>query len=327
MGKEYKHCPCGSKGLYKDCCQPFHEGALAPNPTALMRSRYSAYALNLPKYIIATTHPASPHYKEDHKKWIRQLAEFSLNSKFLGVDIISSHDNERVGVVLFTARLMQRKQDVTFTEKSFFEKWKGKWLYRNGFMQEGHAPNLMTNAMSRSLPLSYYGDPILRRKAESILEITDEIRELVGAMTETMDIHDGVGIAAPQVHYSLRLFIIREPMLSQGGHIELGPVKVFINPVLTYVSDTMCKMTEGCLSIPTIHATVERPCELDLEYTDLKGERIRAHFSGEEARFIQHEYDHIEGVLFIDRLAEEEKVRLEPFLERINHRIHDGTEL
>lgn len=327
MEKEYKQCPCGSKSSYKECCQPLHEGALAPNPTALMRSRYSAYALNLPKYIIATTHPASPHYNEDQKNWTRQLAEFSLNSKFLGVDILSSHENEKVGVVLFRARLMQRKQDITFIEKSFFEKWKGKWLYRNGMLQEGHAPSLMTSVMSRSLPLSYYGNPILRRKAESILEITDEIRELVQAMTETMDIHDGVGIAAPQVHYSLRLFIIREPIVSKEGHIELGPVKVFINPVLVGASATTCKMNEGCLSIPTIHAVVERPSEIDLEYTDLTGKRIKAHFSGEEARFIQHEYDHIEGVLFIDRLSEAERVRLEPFLERINRRIHDGTEL
>lgn len=327
MGREVKECPCGSLKPYAECCQRFHEGRSLPTPVELMRSRYAAYALNLPQYIMATTHPGSPHFIEDRQKWTRHLAEFALNTKFSGVEILSVHEEDAMAVIVFTARLTQKKQDLTFTEKSYFEKVRGKWLYRNGLMQSGHAPNLITTAQLRPLPLAYFGNPVLRAKTEKIEEITEDIKRLALEMVETMDACDGVGIAAPQVHHSIRLFVIRAPIEHADGHIDLGAVKVFINPTLHPVGSKTQKKPEGCLSIPGIHADVERPYEVEVEYMDLEGRKIKARFVGEEARYVSHEYDHIEGILFTDRLDEKKKQALEPFLQRMNKRIHDGTDL
>lgn len=327
MGKQIKDCPCFSGLSYEKCCKPFHEGKLAQNALELMRSRYSAYALNLAKYVIATTHPASPQYKEDRKKWVKQISEFSLHSKFQGLEVLSYHEDASVAVVVFVAKLMQNKQDVTFTEKSHFEKFRGRWLYRSGQLAEGHAPNLITVAQPRLLPLAYYGDPVLRRKADPIIDISPDVRKLVEEMVETMDASDGVGLAAPQVHHSIRLFVTRMIEEVQDGQKELGEVTVFINPVLLETSSTTWKAPEGCLSIPAIHGEVERPEEIVVEYLDLDGKKIKKQLSGWQARVFLHEYDHINGILFIDLLSQEEKDALESFLQRMHHRIHDGTEL
>lgn len=87
------------------------------------------------------------------------------------------------------------------------------------------------------------------------------------------------------------------------------------------------KAQEGCLSIPSIHAEVERPREITVKYLDLEGNRIEEKVSGWEARVIMHENDHINGILFIDRLEKETRESLEPFLNSLKGRIHDGTEL
>ncbi len=327
MGNSPKLCPCGSGLSYENCCQPFHEGTLASNALELMRSRYSAYALNLPNYIIQTTHPASPHYQIDRKKWLQQIAEFSLKSRFLGLEVLSFHETPAIAVVVFVVKLVQNKQDVTFTEKSYFEKFKGRWLYRSGHLEEGHAPNLMTVSQPRLLPLAYYGDPILRRKADPIVEISSDIRTLVSEMIETMDACDGVGLAAPQVHHSIRLFVVRKISDSSDDRGDLGVVEVFMNPVLLETKEKTWKAQEGCLSIPGIHGDVERPEEIVVEYLNLEGQKIKKHLSGWNAKVFLHEYDHINGVLFIDLLSGEEKKALEPILQKMHYRIHDGTEL
>ncbi|MBY0529019.1 MAG: peptide deformylase [Rhabdochlamydiaceae bacterium] len=177
------------------------------------------------------------------------------------------------------------------------------------------------------MPLAYYGDPILRKKADPILEISDEIKKLIDEMIETMDGCDGIGLAAPQVHHSIQLFIIREPSEDENGEIAWGDVKVFINPVLSSFSEEKWSLSEGCLSIPSIHFDVERPKELTVEYTNLEGNRVQERCSMMKARVIMHEYDHLQGVLFIDHLSATEREKMEPFLKRLHHRIHDGTEL
>ncbi len=327
MEKSNKECLCGSGVFYEKCCKPFHEGKIPQTAVELMRSRYAAYALNLSNYIIQTTHPGSPQYQDDRKKWAQQISEFSLSSRFLGVDVLSAHEDSSIAVVVFVAKITQNKQDVTFTEKSYFEKFKGRWLYRSGHLAEGHAPNLMTVSQPRLLPLAYYGDPILRRKADPITEISSSIRKLVEEMIETMDACDGVGLAAPQVHHSIRLFVTREILESEDGRGGLGKVEVFINPVLLETKDKTWKAQEGCLSIPAIHGDVERPEEIVVEYLNLEGQKIKKHLSGWNAKVFLHENDHINGVLFIDLLSKEERDFLEPFLQKMHHRIHDGTEL
>ncbi len=146
-------------------------------------------------------------------------------------------------------------------------------------------------------------------------------------MIETMDASDGIGLAAPQIHHSIRLFVIRTPIETEDGGFEAGDVKVFINPILSNFSDETWEAPEGCLSIPTIRSNVERPKEITVEYTSLDGTKNKEQFSGWAARVIMHENDHIDGILFIDRLSEEEKLRIAPILENLKARIHDGKAL
>lgn len=320
-------CPCNSDKPYAKCCEPFHKGKSPQTAEELMRSRYSAYALGLSRYIIRTTHPASPQYKSNAAHWEKQIDEFCSQTQFKKLEVLQVQETEPIATVVFIAHLSQNGKDLSFQEKSYFEKVKGQWLYRNGQLAEGHTPNLLTAEQARVLPLAYYGHPVLRKKAEPVAEITDEIRKLAQDMIETMDAYDGLGLAAPQVHYSLRMFVTRKPTEQADGLMQLGEAKVFINPKLSSPSEKTWTESEGCLSIPTIHAKVKRPKEITVEYLNLEGQTVTERVSGWEAKCIMHETDHINGTLFIDRLTEEEKKRLEPVLKALHHRIYDGREM
>ncbi len=317
------NCPCCSGLEYEHCCQPFHLGKGVENARQLMRSRFSAYALNLPDYIVATTHPASPQYADNKFSWKRGITQFSKNTLFQNLKILEFKEYQNQAVVTFTAYLSQAGEDTTFTERSYFEKFKGRWLYKGGQLADGHAPSLITTGQFRLLPLAYYGEPILRKKAALIDHISPDIEKLVEEMVETMDACDGVGLAAPQVHHSIRLFVIHQPLPSEERRFSLGPVKVFINPQLSNPSHEKWKAEEGCLSIPALREEVERPCEVTVDYTDLKGAKIQERVSGWEARVIMHEFDHIEGILFTDRLPTKKRNELEPFLKNLEKRLHD----
>lgn len=126
------NCPCHSGKPYTDCCKSFHDGSLPDTALKLMRSRYAAYALNLPAYIMHTTHPLSPHFSKDAPLWLRHISDFSLHTQFNGLDILDFKESGNKAIVVFTAHLMQGGKDVSFTEKSIFEKVDGKWLYHSG---------------------------------------------------------------------------------------------------------------------------------------------------------------------------------------------------
>ncbi len=315
-------CPCGSEKEYEQCCKIFHAGHLPENALLLMRSRYSAYVLNLPEYIIETTHPASPQYSQNKFSWKRNISQFSNHSIFNKLEILEFKEKNSVAMVTFTAHISQNGHDETFTERSYFEKFHNRWFYRTGELAKGRAMHLITDGPLRILPFAYYGDPVLRKTADPITEITDEIRTFIEEMVETMDAADGVGLAAPQVHRSLRLFIIRTPIGNENKITDLGEVKVFINPKLSLPSKETWKAPEGCLSIPTIRSLVERPCEITVEYTAIDGSLMKQRFSGWEAKAIMHENDHINGVLFIDRLEQEARTKLTPLLQNLEKRIH-----
>ena len=320
-------CPCSSKKTYDNCCKPLHDGQPAEDALQLMRSRFSAYALDLPNYIVASTHPASPQYVANIFAWKRSISRFSRSNNFVKLEILDFKAQPHLATVTFIAHLTHEGEDCSFTEKSFFEVHRGRWLYRGGQLVEGHAPNLVTVGQLRVLPLAYYGDPILRKHAEAVKEISDDIRTLVEEMIETMDACNGMGLAAPQVHHSIRLFIIRTPIEDEEGHVELGDVKIFINPIITASSKETWLAPEGCLSIPTIQADVERPKEITVQFTDLSGAVATQTFSGWEAKVILHENDHLNGVLFVDHPEGEEHREFEPFLKKLKRRIHDGTEM
>jgi SEC-C motif-containing protein len=125
-------CPCGSGKNYIECCHPFHQEGNAQNALQLMRSRYSAYALILPHYIIETTHPSNPAVKESLIQWMGEIIDFCEYTKFEKLEILDFQDGDQEAYVTFTAHLSQDSKDSTFTEKSRFEKMNGKWYYQSG---------------------------------------------------------------------------------------------------------------------------------------------------------------------------------------------------
>lgn len=150
-------------------------------------------------------------------------------------------------------------------------------------------------------PIVMYGDPVLRKKAKDI-EKGSDILELVNDMYETMHAAHGIGLAAPQIGKSIRLFVV------DGTTLEDEPKladfkKAFVNPVIVDEKGEPWAFEEGCLSIPNIREEVERPEKLRIKYFDENWNAFEEEFDGMKARIIQHEYDHIEGKLFIDYLT------------------------
>ncbi|MBM3201490.1 MAG: hypothetical protein FJZ56_03670 [Chlamydiae bacterium] len=126
-------CPCFSGKKYVDCCKDFHEEIRLPDTAEkLMRSRYSAYALHLTKYILKTTHPKNPTYPVDLPLWTQQIEKFMKTTTFENLVIHEAQNDETTGVVTFTAVLKQKRHDTSFTEQSLFEKVDGRWLYKDG---------------------------------------------------------------------------------------------------------------------------------------------------------------------------------------------------
>ena len=161
------------------------------------------------------------------------------------------------------------------------------------------------------LPIVAYGDPILKMVAEEIPENSLELTQLIADMFETMYLAKGVGLAAPQIGQSIRLFIVDgAPFADEEGE-EPDPKavgiesfkKVFINPIIEEQSGEVWAFQEGCLSIPKIRENVHRKETILVSYFDENWLFHEERFDGYAARIIQHEYDHLEGVLFIDKLA------------------------
>ncbi|AYZ74358.1 peptide deformylase [Fusobacterium necrophorum] len=142
-----------------------------------------------------------------------------------------------------------------------------------------------------------YGDPVLRKITEKVEEVNDEIREILRNMVETMYARDGVGLAAPQVGISLRMFVC------DIGTPEESNVKKIINPLITPLTEETISVEEGCLSIPGIYKKVERIAKLKLEYQNEQGEFMEEILEGFPAIVVQHEYDHLEATLFVDRVS------------------------
>ncbi len=171
------------------------------------------------------------------------------------------------------------------------------------------------------LQLAYYGDQVLRKKAARIDHIDDALMLLIKDMTETMEAHRGCGLAAPQVHQSIALFITRIPKYSDGKISDPGEIRVFMNTKIISYSKEIWACEEGCLSIPELKATVARPKEVVFEYMNLKGEICQETFIDFDAHVMMHENDHVYGVLYIDRLSEKEKRAMEPTLRKIKKKL------
>lgn len=155
-------------------------------------------------------------------------------------------------------------------------------------------------------PILAYGDPVLRKKSVEIDADYPDLDLLVEDMFETMYNSQGVGLAAPQVGLSIRMFVIdAAPFIDDDEEDEEGLrdfKRVFINPIIIEESGAEWKFEEGCLTIPGIREDVSRKSNIVIEYYNEKFELIEEHLSGLSARVVQHEYDHIEGVLFTDKI-------------------------
>jgi peptide deformylase len=155
----------------------------------------------------------------------------------------------------------------------------------------------------RELPIVGYGHPVLRKKAEEIKADYPGLNQIISDMFATMYASDGVGLAAPQVNLPIRLFIVDGKPLAGDDPQMTNFRRVFINARLLEESGDEWAFEEGCLSIPGIREEVVRKPLITLHFFDEHFKEHTETFSGLAARIIQHEYDHIEGILFIDRLS------------------------
>ena len=151
------------------------------------------------------------------------------------------------------------------------------------------------------ISLVYHPDERLTTVADAVETIDGELAQLTARMIDIMHEAKGIGLAGPQVGDLRRLFVV---------HVPDDEPRVFINPRIVAASPDEGDYEEGCLSIPGVYADVRRPLEITVEALDERGTKYRRDFDGILARVIQHEYDHIEGVLFLDYLTERKRERL-----------------
>lgn len=167
------------------------------------------------------------------------------------------------------------------------------------------------------LPIYGYGYPVLKKKAETINSDYPELEQLIENMWETMYQASGVGLAAPQVGLPIRLFIVDTVQVMDEGQEALGIKKVLINAEKIEEAGDPWSYEEGCLSIPDVRGDVERPPQLRIRYQDEQFNEHEEVFTGLNARVIQHEYDHIDGILFTDHLKPIKKRLIKRKLENI----------
>jgi len=180
------------------------------------------------------------------------------------------------------------------------------------------------------LPIVAYGDPVLRKMGKQIPKDYPNLNELIANMRETMKNAQGVGLAAPQIGKDIRLFLIDASPFSENEELDEEERnflknfnKIFINAEIVEEEGDEWAFNEGCLSIPNINEDVYRNETIHIEYVDENFEKQKASLNGVAARIFQHEYDHIEGILFTDKLSTLKKRLLKKRLENISKGIVD----
>jgi peptide deformylase len=149
--------------------------------------------------------------------------------------------------------------------------------------------------------------PVLRRKAAPVARVDQGVRDLVGEMFEIMAQEEGIGLAAPQVGESLRIFVTGER--ASDGEAPV-PARVFVNPVLKSLEGELEPHDEGCLSLPGIRGQIRRPTKVTIEALDLEGRPFTLVSDTFCARVWQHEFDHLEGIMIIDRMSMLDRIRV-----------------
>jgi peptide deformylase len=179
------------------------------------------------------------------------------------------------------------------------------------------------------LDLAYVGHAVLRQKVHPVKVIDDTVLSLISNMKDTLQSYRALGLAAPQVGVSLAILVACFPDVDSDGSLLAGEeVRVFINPSLTDPSEEVWTEDEGCLSLPKLYAPVERPNSINVRYQNEQGEWKEERLTGWPAKIVMHENDHLNGVLFIDRLTSGEKKRTHPAVEKLKkHYKHFNEQL
>jgi len=171
--------------------------------------------------------------------------------------------------------------------------------------------------------LRYYGDPVLTTPARTIERVDESIRALAQDMLDTMYAEEGIGLAAPQVGESLAICVVDVPRESdcdpdgQPYNPELAMPLVLVNPEIAWVSEREESREEGCLSFPDVRAPIRRPVEVTVRWTDLDGQPWERRLRGLVARCVQHELDHLKGILLTDRMSPVHRIALAGRLKRL----------
>jgi peptide deformylase len=152
-------------------------------------------------------------------------------------------------------------------------------------------------------PIVVYGDPVLRKRAKEVEQGSIDIKAFVKDMFDTMYAANGVGLAAPQIGKSIRVFVVDGTGFTDEKEDLSDFKKAFINPEILSEEGDKWEYEEGCLSIPNIHESISRPPRLTIRYEDEMGVVHEEKYAGMKARIIQHEYDHLDGKLFLDYLS------------------------
>ncbi|MDD6210928.1 MAG: peptide deformylase [Bacteroidales bacterium] len=153
------------------------------------------------------------------------------------------------------------------------------------------------------LPIYAYGQPVLRKVAQDITSDYPNLKQLIADMWETMYHSDGIGLAAPQIGLDIRLLVIDvDPLKDIYPELE-GVKRMMINARILERGGEKISSEEGCLSLPDIHEKVSRPSYIKVRYMNENFEEIEEEFEGYMARVVQHEYDHLDGMLFIDHIS------------------------
>ncbi len=174
--------------------------------------------------------------------------------------------------------------------------------------------------MTAYLPILIEGNPILKRKCEEVSPAYPNLQEIIYQMCNTLDsTNTGVGLAAPQVGVTLRMFILggKGRHVSGDGSRVMMPRITFINPEIIEFKGAKRKDAEGCLSVPGVYARVERHQKIKIKYFDENFEEQIKTFKGFQARVVQHEYDHMDGIKFYDRLTPEALKGIQPKLDEL----------
>jgi peptide deformylase len=161
------------------------------------------------------------------------------------------------------------------------------------------------------LPIIKIGHSTLRKVAQKVEIFDQELVDFANNMIETMQLNEGIGLAAPQVNILKRLFVIDYTLID-----ETQPVKIYVNPEILASYDQE-DFEEGCLSIPGIRTSVSRPTHIEVRYHTVTGELVEEQMDGLLARVFQHELDHLNGILFVDRIPDIQRKLIEPQLKSL----------